>query len=401
MRGWRHQCLVVALVAMTTSCCHAFLRVENPRRAARPASSTISPRSLSIKQLQGQRDNNERLDKGFNLLEIASGVVPQGQIVNTAKESWKFVWQRFMAELAPQDKEGNYQRPSYGFDNQLGTQRYPIEANRYQLYLGNPCPWCHRVKLVVNILNLNNVIGVTTLIDDPVKASRGGWVFANKAESKFNVQDLRELYDTLKPGYTGRCTAPLLVDLKTRTIVSNESKDIVRMLPQLIGLLKDDDKVDIEMVPGNLQSKIDETNDWIYNEINNGVYQCGFATTQAAFDKASQKVRTGLQKCNDILANQNFICGDTLTESDILLLPTLLRFDAVYAPLFMKSHLRLQCNYPHVYVYLLECWNQIEGVLESIDLNDACSSYYKQLFPLNPGGILPNKITAQSLGLEE
>ena len=108
------------------------------------------------------------LDKGFNLLEIASGVLPQGQIVNAAKETWKFAWKRMMAELAPQDKEGSYQRPSYKFHSaQIGTAQHPDEVNRYHVYLGNPCPWCHRVRLAVNLLGLEDGMGLTILEDNP------------------------------------------------------------------------------------------------------------------------------------------------------------------------------------------------------------------------------------------
>jgi len=352
------------------------------------------------------------VDKGFNLLEVASQVVPQGRIVQTAKETWKFGWKRMMTELAPQDKTGSYQRPKYSFARTIGSKQFPIEAGRYHVYVGNPCPWCHRVRLVAKLLELDTAIGgndsallgMTTLVDDPIKASRGGWVFATSPSQLSGVRDLRELYEALSPGFQGRCTAPLLVDWKTRQIVSNESSDIVRMLPLLLAAQKDSSSAEVapDLYPPNLASKIDETNEWIYRLLNNGVYRCGFSTSQDAYHKASGDVLEGLGRAETILQEQDFICGSKVTESDLLLLPTMLRFDGVYSPLFGAGgkHLRLQCDYPAIFAWLKRCW-QLEGVRESIDIEDACSSYYRQLFPLNPGGILPTPVSAKSLRLED
>ena len=157
------------------------------------------------------------------------------------------------------------------------------------------------------------------------------------------------------------------------------------------------------MYPLELQSIIDETNEWVYELINNGVYRCGFSTSQVAIDQASYNVLDGLQRCEQILQTQFFLCSDTIfTESDVLLLPTLLRFDGVYAPFFRAggTHLRIECDYPAIFAYMRRCWNDIPGINTSIDLQDACESYYKQLFPLNPSGIIPTtSITPESLRL--
>ncbi len=367
-------------------------------------------------------DGNSNIDKGFNLLEVASKVVPQGKIVKVAKFGWKFIWLRFMTELAPRDKTtGDYKRPTYGFDNAISlddTAEFPVEQGRYHLYVGNPCPWCHRVRLVVNLLGLESVLdGVTVLIDNPEKASRGGWIFGDDNGSSTmqpqKFQDLRELYDYLSPGYTGRCTAPLLVDWKTQRIVSNESKDIVRMLP-LLARAKTEEKAPSSSEPSillepdeistDLQATIDEQNEWIYELVNNGVYRCGFATTQGAYQAASADVLEGLARLEGILSKQDFVSNpDHFTESDLMLLPTMLRYDGVYAPLFRAggTHLRLQCDYPSIFRWMKRCWNDVPGVKESIDITDACESYYKQLFPLNPGGMVPTPpITSKSLNLD-
>ena len=132
-----------------------------------------------------------------------------------------------------------------------------------------------------------------------------------------------------------------------------------------------------------------------------GCYRCGFSTTQAAYDEASRDVREGLRRCEEKLSTQDFLCGSQFTEADLRLLPTMLRFDAAYAPLFKAggTHLRIRSDYPHLHAWLKRCW-AMPGIKDSIDLADATGSYFKQLFPLNPGGILPTPPTAQDLGLE-
>lgn len=350
----------------------------------------------------------QRLDKGFNLLELASGIVPQGTIVRTAKEGWKFAWQRMMAELAPQDEQGNYQRPSYNFQGRIGDAEFPDEPGRYHLYVGNPCPWCHRTLLTAYLLGITtDELGITRLEDNPTKASRGGWVFSNlQPDPVLGSHDLRELYDGLVPGgkFTGRCTAPLLVDKKKRRIVSNESADIVRMLNQAYFGKKNSFGSRLNLYPNHLAAKIDETNEWVYRLLNNGVYRCGFSTTQLAYDKAAADVRQGLVRCEEMIRDSGaYLCGSELTEADVRLLPTILRFDGAYAPLFRAggAHLRIRCDYPHIYRWLQTCWNEFPAVRQSIDISDACASYYRQLFPLNPGGIIPAPVTANALGLEE
>lgn len=352
---------------------------------------------------QSEKDSSS-LDKGFNLLETASKFVPQGTIVFAAKESWKFAWKRMMAELAPQDKTGSYKRPSYGFTGRLGSEEFPdVAGGRYFLFFGNPCPWCHRAKLAIKLRNISpQEVRVIELLDDPVKASRGGWIISGSSQRSLpqtfrKARDLREIYDICLPNYQGRCTAPLLVDAVNKKIVSNESSDIVRMLGEVT--FGNTDKERLDLYPPDLHEEVTKTNEWVYNLLNNGVYRCGFSTTQSAYDAASADVREGLQLCESILSKQQFICGSKFTEADLRLLPTILRFDGVYAPLFKAggTHLRIR-DYPNTHSWLKRCWN-LKGVKESIDLADANASYYRQLFPLNAGGIIPTSVTAKEIGL--
>ena len=265
--------------------------------------------------------------------------------------------------------------------------------------------WCHRARLAIAILGLTEEeISVTQLVDDPVRASRGGWIFGSQQpDPLYNCRDLRELYDKLSPtgSFSGRCTAPLLVDKKTKRAVSNESSDIVRML-NAATFQRDAKRQTLNLVPADLLKEVDTTNEWVYRLLNNGCYRCGFSTTQVAYDEASRDVREGLRRCEERLSQQDYLCGSQFTEADLRLLPTMLRFDAAYAPLFKAggTHLRIRSDYPCIQAWLKRCW-AMPGVPESIDLADATGSYYKQLFPLNPGGIVPTPPTARELGLEE
>ena len=156
----------------------------------------------------------------------------------------------------------------------------------------------------------------------------------------------------------------------------------------------------IDLYPKELASKIDETNEWVYELLNNGVYRCGFSTQQAAYDRASAGVKKGLDRANEVLSENDFLCGGSFTDADLRLLPTILRFDGAYSPLFRAGGVNRRIrDYPNLLAWLQRCW-ELEGVKETIDLEDAVSSYYRQLFPLNPGGLLPTPITLEEIGLK-
>lgn len=189
----------------------------------------------------------------------------------------------------------------------------------------------------------------------------------------------RELYEKLSPGYKGRCTAPLLIDLKSKQIVSNESADIVRMLNSVdLGQSQEERQKRINLYPKDLADEIDETNIWVYHLINNGVYRCGFSTQQEAYDEASSDVRQGLEQIETILGDRKFLCSDQFTEADLRLLPTILRYDGAYSPLFKAGGVNLRIrDFSNILNWLQRCWD-MEGVKETIDLEDAVSSYYKR-----------------------
>ena len=310
------------------------------------------------------------------------------------------MWFTMLRELAPQSRDGAYVRPA----PQTGSgaswpAALPMVGGRYHVYVGNACPWCHRVSAALALRNLDGAISTTRLADDPERASRGGWCFdASDPDPLVGAADLKGVYDACTDGgpYEGRCTAPLLVDLQTQSIVSNESADIVRMLN---GFDVPSAGRVVDLYAAESAALIDETNAWVYEQVNNGVYRAGFATSQAAYERAEADVHAGLARCDAILAGSRFLCGEFVSEADVRLLPTANRFDGVYATFFRCGRKLIRSDYPNVRRWLHEMLSLAGPGL--CDLRAARTSYYKNLFPLNPGGIVPAGPTAEDLGMPE
>ena len=309
-----------------------------------------------------------------------------------------------LSELAPQSPDGAYVRPA----PQVGSSArwpsdLPMVEGRYHVYVGNACPWCHRVSVALALRGLTGAISVTHLADDPEKASRGGWCFdQTDPDPLIGARDLKGVYDACTPGeggYQGRCTAPLMVDLKTGKVVCNESGDIVLMLNgfDVPGQATSRDDADVvDLFPSELAAGIDSTNAWVYEKINNGVYRAGFATKQPAYEAAERDVHEGLARCDELLSKTRFLCGDVVTEADVRLLPTAVRFDGVYASFFRCGRRLLRSDYPHVARWTKDMLTLTGPLL--FDLAEARRSYYTNLFPLNPGGIVPAGPTPEDLG---
>mmetsp|Transcript_5211 Transcript_5211/g.13129 ORF Transcript_5211/g.13129 Transcript_5211/m.13129 type:complete len:401 (+) Transcript_5211:34-1236(+) len=339
-----------------------------------------------------------KVSKGFNVLELTGALIPQGKLVTGVKTGWKFAWTTLMRELAPQSEDGSYVRPKYTFQQTISSDpgaKFPDEAGRYHLYAGKACPWCHRVELARAIRGLESYLSITTVLDRPEEASRGGWVFERSdPDPLFGARDLREVYDgAVRGGFRGRCTAPLMVCKKTKSLVCNESADLVRMLNRVQA-----PPGSIDLYPEALRKEIDSTNEWVYEDINNGVYRCGFATTQVAYDKAEESVFKAMDRLEEMLSKARFLCGDKFTEADLRLFPTIYRFDSVYHILFRCSRRRVS-DYPSIQGWLSDVYS-LEGVKSTCDLKATVDSYYTQLFPLNPGGIVVRGPSPSELGLD-
>ncbi|GLC54137.1 hypothetical protein PLESTB_000827900 [Pleodorina starrii] len=364
---------------------------------------------------------------------------------NTAgvKQGWRLAWLAMMQELAPQTAKGQFSRPRYAFAGRIGDAQFPPESGRYHLYLGNACPWCHRVALAAVLRGHLTApppeatpapaaptappqrrqvststplpqqhVSLTRLEDDPTRARRGGWVFgAADPDPVFGAADLWQVYDTCQPGFRGRCTAPLMVDRVRCVAVCNESADIVRSLDEmhLPGC------TDVQLRPKHLAADIDRLNAKIYASINNGVYRSGFATTQAAYDAVQDELWSALDEMERRLSSSRFLLGERLTESDVWLFPTVVRLDAVYGPLFKCCRRRIfgaggsggggGGDYPALAAWARDIWQiKVPGsrmqVSDTLDLDGARASYFGSLFPLNPGGIVAAGPTAADLRLD-
>jgi len=350
----------------------ALLAVAAMLRAA----ALVAPRRVSTRLAPRAA---EKSSGGLRLLEWLPS---QKALVSTAKFGWRETWRVMMSELAPQSAEGAYVRPA----PQTGSGAAPtLQAEgSYVLYVGNACPWCHRTLLARALRGADALVSVVKMDDDPAKARRGGWSFTRQApDPVFGASDLKGVYDALE--LTGRCTAPLLVDASSKAFVSNESGDIVRALVQYQGP-KATSAADLR--PAADAAAIDALNDEIYERINNGVYRAGFATKQKPYEAAVADVYAGLREVEATLADRAFVAGDAVSEADVRLLPTIERFDACYAPLFLRSTRTIRADYPRV-----EAWRRrmraLPGVADTVDVRDAARSYYSSLFPLNPSGIVP------------
>lgn len=377
---------------------------------------------------------------GLRLLEWTPS---QQLLVRTAKFVWQTLWHIMLSELAPQSADGAYLRPAPqagalaradgSWPESLANDR----PGRYLLYVGNACPWCHRALIAGSLRGLfaDGAVTLVRLLDDPERASRGGWVFdarsAEEGESLreataarratdgappsiwdgallhdpvFGAADLRGVYDALhdeassddarRGRYVGRVTAPLLIDASCRRLVSQESAEIVRLFGALDppGRSRSAGET-IDLYPPQLRAQIDATNGWVYETINDGVYRCGFASQQGAYLRAEAALHEGMARANEILSRSPFLTGEVLTEADVRLLPTAMRFDSVYAGLFRCGRRTVRADYPHIDRWMREvCAMKGEGALPlraTLDLPDAQSSYYTNLFVLNPSRIVP------------
>ena len=305
--------------------------------------------------------------------------LPPGTLIKVGKFAWTQMWHLMMARLAPRSQSGAYQRPASQFRQWVGSEAYPAEAHRYSLIVGMGCPWAHRTLVVRSLKGLEDAIAVVRAQPSP---DQGMWVFEDEWEG---CQTLPDLYQVAQPGYTGRATVPVLWDSQTRTIVNNESAEMIVMLNGAFNAIAA--HASLDLYPDDLKETIDTWNEQIYHAVNNGVYRCGFAQTQAAYEEACSELFAMLDQLDQVLTHQRYLGGDRLTLADVRLFTTLFRFDIVYYSLFKCNRRRIQ-DYPALGPYLRDLY-QMPGVAATCDLQAVKRDYYGNLFPLNPGGIIP------------
>ncbi|KAH7247929.1 hypothetical protein NW759_004124 [Fusarium solani] len=271
---------------------------------------------------------------------------------------------------------GGFERTESAFRNFISNEpgsRFPAEKGRYALYLSPGCPWSHRTMIVRSLKRLEDIVD---LYINSLSMGKDGWFFTDDPESvKYGVlpkdplygfSTIKELYLKANPNYKGRYTVPVLWDKKTHTMVSNESSEIIRMLyTEFDHLLPEEDREVNRpgggFYPENLRKEIDEINDWIYHTVNNGVYKCGFAFSQSAYEENVVKVFQSLDRLEKILSDRPFLLGDNITEADIRLFPTIVRFDVAYNPIFMCNLGTIRDHYPNLHLWLRRLyWDKSE-----------------------------------------
>ena len=266
-----------------------------------------------------------------------------------------------------------------------GTGGFPAERGRYHLYVSLACPYAHRTVIFRKLKELESVISLS--IVEPVMGD-AGWEFGNGPgtvpDTVNGKRRLGEIYLLTNPRYTGRVSVPVLWDKERRTIVNNESAEIIRMLNSAFAAFTNNGA---DYYPAELRTEIDRINARVYGDVNIGVYRAGFATTQEAYEEGCRAVFAALDWIDGILARQRYLVGGRLTEADWRLFTTLVRFDAVYYSHF-KCNLRRVTDYPNLWNYLRDLY-QVPGVAETVNLDHIKRHYYMSMPAINPTRIVP------------
>ena len=297
------------------------------------------------------------------------------------------VWQ----EDVSRTKDGHFVRPATRFRNFVtadgspgptGQGGFAAEADRYHLYISLACPWAHRTLIFRALKQLDNVISLS--ITEPLYG-KTGWEFGTGTRDTANGKPtLAEIYQLADPHYTGRVSVPVLWDKKLRTIVNNESSEIIRMLNSAFEAFTN---AHTDYYPAALRADIDRINDVIYPSVNNGVYRAGFATSQQAYEEAARGIFATLDELEARLSQQRYLVGQLITEADWRLFTTLVRFDAVYYSHF-KCNLRRIADYPNLGNYLRELY-QVPAIAETVSIDHIKRHYYGSQPQVNPTGIVP------------
>ncbi|KQK01321.1 uncharacterized protein LOC100826764 [Brachypodium distachyon] len=304
--------------------------------------------------------------------------LPPSQLVLAVRHGWTTAWRLLMRQLAPSDPStGAFTRTPSRFPAVVAA---PSPTASLHLYVGLPCPWAHRALLVRALLGLHRRLPVSVA----VPGDDGAWSFtAASPDRLYGKCRLRDVYGAGTGEFEGRASVPMLWDADRRQVLCNESIEIAKFLCTLAG-----DDGDLDLYPPELRGEIDRWYGIIYPSVNNGVYRCGFAQSQQAYDAAAGELFAALDTLEEHLSRSRYLCsGDGLTLADVCLFTTLIRFDLVYNPLFRCTRRKL-VEYPSLHAYTREIY-QMPGVADTCDMDAIAEGYFGTLFPLNPGGIQP------------
>ncbi|KXN87782.1 Glutathione S-transferase omega-like 2 [Leucoagaricus sp. SymC.cos] len=292
------------------------------------------------------------------------------------------------------EKDGSFKRKDSVFRDFIapGTKFEP-EPDRYHLYVSLACPWATRTLVMRKLKGLEEFIPVTVVSP---RMGSNGWPFANidafpgaDVDPLNNADHIKDIYFKAEPDYTGRFTIPLLWDKKLQTIVNNESSEIIRMFNTAFNHLIPADKAALDFYPEELRSRIDELNGWIYPSINNGVYRSGFATTQEAYESAVKDVFDALDKVEKLLEGKEYLVGDQLTEADIRLWVTIVRFDPVYHGHFKCNFRTIRDGYPAIDLWCRKLYWNNDAFKSSTNFDHIKVHYYWSHQMINGHRVVP------------
>ncbi|MBL6855107.1 MAG: glutathione S-transferase family protein [Rhodobacteraceae bacterium] len=285
--------------------------------------------------------------------------------------------------------DGTYKRENSVFRDWISEEEgaeFLPESGRYHLYISHACPWAHRTLIFRVLKNLEDHISVDVVHPEMLE---NGWAFDTKfsdttGDSLYGKEFLSEIYTQANNNITCRVTVPILLDKKSKKIVSNESADIIRIFNSSFDKITGNTE---DFWPKNLQKEIEPINKRIYETLNNGVYRAGFATSQSSYDEAVTKLFDTMEWLEEILSNNRFLLGDRVTEADWRLFPTLARFDSVYHFHFKCNRKRL-IDYKNLWAYTRDLY-QTFGISKTVHLNHAIRHYYYSHASINPHQIIP------------
>jgi len=292
-------------------------------------------------------------------------------------------------EIRPNKIDGTYKRENSVFRDWISEEEgaeFLPESGRYHLYISHACPWAHRTLIFRVLKNLEDHISVDVVHPEMLE---NGWAFDTKfsdttGDSLYGKEFLSEIYTQANNNITCRVTVPILLDKKSKKIVSNESADIIRIFNSSFDKITGNTE---DFWPKNLQKEIEPINKRIYETLNNGVYRAGFATSQSSYDEAVTKLFDTMEWLEEILSNNRFLLGDRVTEADWRLFPTLVRFDSVYHFHFKCNRKRL-IDYKNLWAYTRDLY-QTFGISKTVHLNHAIRHYYYSHASINPHQIIP------------
>jgi len=295
-------------------------------------------------------------------------------------------------------------------DEQLESANDFVAApGRYHLFVSLACPWAHRCLLVRRILQLEDVVPVTVVhptwqYTKPHEDKHCGWVFQKEEGATLSspagygtfhckgcmsntvndAKTIREMYE-MCGDVSGKYSVPFIWDIEQNVIVNNESSEICRMLNNAFRSFT---KSTVDLYPPHLRHRIDATNELLYESINNGVYKCGFTTSQVFYDRSVEQLFRAMGEVEEILSKEDFVCGSDLTESDIRLFVTTIRFDEVYSCYFKCNHRTIYRDYPNIWRWMKRIY-QMDGVADTVDMDHIKTHYYTSHPTFNPYAIIP------------